>query len=303
MNRVGSSGSSAPARILIPLLATFLMIPAAAAARIPVLEPIPWDAADSPDSFSFTVERFDDGDSGWSADRIGMRLVRRAGTAARFFLRFGFASFSSEGLYALERWPDLAGEEAGDRWPGESRVSGWSQPGVGVVSAADLPLLGRGLFALSLDMPLGKDELYPFGGRSIPVQIHLRKTVDLPGEWGADFGAGIVLGGGSPGDALSGDAFPGLTAWGGSIGWRGNDGRRLAVRADLLDGGGAESQAVGMSWTMPSGGRGRFTVAAAREFADAGQRAWGTRISVAWTILSAPAPDPQAQPSAEVPNR
>ncbi len=273
------------------LVSVLLLLPALVSAQIPVTDPVPWALLDDGPAVRFTAERFDDGDSGWRAERLGLLSSIPFGAGHRFFLSWRHVAFSSDGLDVLERWPGLVGEDAPADWPGEDRSVGWGRPGFGVVGVTGMPLLGRTGFAVAAQLPLGSDALYPFSGRSLPLQFQLRRACGGSEGWRAGLRVGAVLHLDSPGDELSSEAFPTLTVWGGDLGWRGTDGRSLRLDARLVGGGGAHSSVLSLRFEVPAGGASRFFLAAARELADDEARAWRTGFQVGWTLLGSVGPD------------
>lgn len=272
-----------PVRAGLVAAAAVVLAATAAGARAPLVDPIPWDALIDDPGVDFHAERFDDSDSGWSADRIGLRITRKAGASSILLLHFDYVSFRTGGSMLLERWPELAGEEASAGWPGESRVSGWVRPGFGLIGRISPPLIGGSNFALGLDLPLGKDSLYPFGGRSIPLRLHLLRPVRLGGGLELSVGAGAVLHVDSPGDELSGDAFGSVTILEGGLSWR-SGGRRLRLAFESASGDGVESRALSLTGSIPSGDSGRFRIGVAGDLAGAEDRIWSTRFILGWTI-------------------
>jgi len=279
-------------RVSLFFIAAVLFPAAVSFGRSPVIDPIPWPALDDESSITFRVGRFDDSDTGWSADRIGLFGVRRATKSSVLFMHFDYVSFTAGDVPVLDRWPELAAEGAAAGWPGERRMSGWVGPGVGLIGRIGLPLAGKSLYALALDLPLGKDSLYPYGGRNMPVRFHLHRPLDIGRGLELAFGAGMILQVDSPGDELSGEAFSSATVLEGGLTWRADAGRYLRLTADFASGDGIDSKVLGIEGVVPSGATGRFTLGVAQDLAGRSDRVWGTRITLGWTISAPVGTDP-----------
>ena len=154
---------------MLALLATLLLSAQAAGVRaqIPYLDPIPWvktTAKIGQEAVLFNLDRFWDTRTDWTANRLGVTGLLRAGRSGMFYLRVWYVAFDSGDLPVLERWPDVRGPDAEPDWPGEARSVG-----------------------------LGRPQL----GGAVPVDGEMRGIGDAPGRVAAP---GVVRGGGDDGD-------------------------------------------------------------------------------------------------------
>jgi hypothetical protein len=228
-------------------------------AQIPHLDPLPWTEAyelGDANALQVGMERLWDSGTGWTVNRIGLDGFLRTSKAGKLFLRIRYNSFDSDGYRALERWPNLnpaPTESSSEVWPYEDRVDGIFRPEIGLMTGLGLPLLGALQLGLAGALPVGRDELYPHGGVSVPVRGDLRKGLSL----GADTALGLVLGGLLHLDSARGDlapeAFPG--GWHGSVDLK----LALATRHSLIfryEHGNFEgriSDQVGVAYWLPTG--------------------------------------------------
>jgi len=81
----------------------------------------------------FSLDRFWDTRTDWSANRLGVTGFLRAGRGGMFYLRTWYVAFDSARLPVLERWPHLTNPEAPAGWPGETRTVGLGRPELGAV--------------------------------------------------------------------------------------------------------------------------------------------------------------------------
>jgi len=201
----------------VTVLVSFMVLaaPPPVRAQIPYLDPLPWIAArelDPGNALQISLDRIWDGTTGWSVNRVGLEGFIATGSRGFAFLRLRYESFDSDGFRTFERWPDVRedpDDTSLDDWPFEDRVAGLFRPEVGVLTLFSLPLLGRLHLGLAAALPIGRDELYPFGSVSVPLRGDVRKRLAL----GDRLRMGLIIGGlvhmDSSGDVLASSAFPG----------------------------------------------------------------------------------------------
>ena len=236
-------------------LATLLLGAGAGAARaqLPHLDTPPWFApADSTARQALLVDldRFDDGATEWSVNRLMLTVTLPAGTKAAWFLRASYLGFDSGSQLPGERWPTSLGAGAAPGWPGEEVGNGFGPLEVGATGPTGLPLLGRWHYAVGLGLPTGSNRLYPFSSTSIPLRVQLRRGFDLGGAhlW--------VQGGGlahldATGDELADTAFPSGFTFGTEAAWYRGRGSRWTLGYDYESRDGRRSQLVSAAAWFP----------------------------------------------------
>lgn len=274
-----------PGRLRSPTLLFALLLPAAVlSGPAPWSEPLPWDALDTDPGFRCEVQRFDDPDSGWQVDAFALTTVMARGPRNRVYLRWRHLSMHTDGLSVFERWPDAAPDVDGGAdpdWPGESAISCWGRPEVGLLAPVALPVVGESVFCGEAALPFARNDLYPFAARSIALRLALRRAVVLGDGLALSLQAEQVLNMGAAGEDLADDAFPARTALGAALAWTAS-GRRL-----VLDGratGDGSARRLGLTLTWPLGEDRHLHVGLLRSVADESDRLFATRLSVGVTI-------------------
>jgi len=212
VRRCGSAGR--PCRWpTLALLATLLLLAQAAGVRaqIPYLDPIPWvktTAKIGQEAVLFNLDRFWDTRTDWTANRLGVTGLLRAGRSGMFYFRVWYVAFDSGDLPVLERWPDVRGTDAEPDWPGEARSVGLGRPQLGAVGQFSIYGLGKWWYGLGVGLPIGRDQLYPMSAASIPVQLDVRKSLDLSAAVQLALYGGPIWHFPSSRDKLSEEAFP-----------------------------------------------------------------------------------------------
>ncbi len=274
---------------LIGLLLPALLI-GAASAQVPRLEPLPWHALGDtlPAAVMFAAGRLEEPRLDWSVDRAELTVLWHGGEGTWLFLREELLSFATGGHRVLDRWPDLAGPDAGPDWPDERQVSGWGRPEFGVLTVAGLPLLGRCDVGLALGLPVGSDAFYPFSAASFPARLLVRRPFRLAGPLGLLLRAGGLLQLDSGRDDLDAAAFPGGWLLGAALTRDGGRGGELALEADLLDG--RRAVRARLDWWLRTGERHALRLRAQQALDERADRPFGFGASVAWQVGLPPAP-------------
>jgi hypothetical protein len=295
MNRRRPGRLAAAAALLsLAVLGDPLVRPAAC--QMVCLEPLPWPQK-GPDAVARAlhvgVARSQDEKTRWLAHAVSLLGLTPVGDRSALFVRVQYLSLDTAGWAAVDRWPSLRGEKAVAEWPLESRSVGFGSPEVGVLSASDLPGVGRWGIGASIVLPFGRDVLYPFASTSLPIRLELRRTVSLGDAWAASVGGGRTSIIDSARDNLAAEAFPAMTlvsldlerAWQAarwaSVGWRGEWG------------GGGRSSRICVRWRLPAKEGSAIALDVERELAGSADRAFGTRISLA-LVFSGTAREPEA---------
>jgi len=283
-----------PARWL-PLLGLLLpwSLPAARA-QIPYLDPLPWSAAADTSgrrSLEVSWDRFDDQEFHWSADRVGLTGLLASGEHTRLFLRMHYLSLDTDGHPALGRWPSLRGEDADPGWPDEAQIVGFGRPEIGLLGRLRLPLLGPGRYGLALGLPIGRDQLYPLSDASMPLRLAWRRELGGGSPWRLSLTVQGLQHMDSAHDFLEPAAFPSGVIYSGAVGWRRGPhrGLELSWRESHLEG--RRSALLGLQGWLPWGDRNALGIAVRRELAGSAERPFGTQVTLAWRLVSAPAPE------------
>ncbi len=257
----------------------------AAVAQMPHLDPIPWfTSADSTSrqALILDLERFDDGDTRWAVNRVGLTVVLPAGARSTWFLRTSYLRLDTAKLPLGERWPEVLGSETAPNWPGETITSEFGHLEVGATGAVALPSLSSWRYGVALGLPSGSNRAYPFSSTSLPLRLQLRRGLEL----GA--GSYLWLQGGylahldATGDVLADTAFPNGFQVGAEWAWYRGRGSRLTFGYDLEDRDGRRSQIVGAAFWVPWGDVGSVGLRARYEFEDESHRSsvWYGALSV-----------------------
>jgi hypothetical protein len=289
------------ARPIAALVLACLPLAAPLAAQVPHLDPLPWpDVADTLAARALEVswDRFDDGESGWSADRVGLTGLLAAGGRARLFLRMHSLGLDTADRPVLARWPQLAGEDADEGWPGESQVAGFGRPEVGLIGPLRLPLLGDGRYALALGLPVGRDQLYPLAAASMPFRLAWRRDLALGGAWRAALTGELLQHMDSAREYLEADAFASGHVLSGELGLRAGARRGflLCWRETRVEG--RTSSLAGLRAWLPWGERHALGLAVQRELGGTAGRPFGTLVTVTWRLVSAPSEEAAPAPAA-----
>jgi hypothetical protein len=292
-------------------LATLLILLGASGARaqIPYLDPIPWVVATAKvgqESFLVGLDRFWDSRTDWSANRLGVTGLLRAGRGGTFFLRTSYAAFDSGDLPLFTRWPAARGPEAAAAWPGEARSVGLGRPELGAVGQFHLSPLGAWWYAVGVGLPIGRDQMYPLSAASIPVRIDLRRSFRVATPLELACYGGPIWHFSSSGDALSDEAFPNGFHVAADLQWVMGERRSLTGGADFAAFHGRSSFRLRVRYWMPVGADDAFGVEAAWELGDREQRAFAGMLAIAWRFNRraaeaaptppAPAPEPEPEP-------
>ena len=191
--------------LLIGLVATIVR------AQIPVVRSLPWTSAADRPTWDLVATIRDDPAGNRQAVALGTTVVLPRGPGRWLWLGWGFvAADLGEGGTAA-RWPAAVDTTAaGDGWPGESVVSGWSRPGVGLLADVRLPLVGGGRLAVGGELPFADNRLYPLAARSVALDLAFRRERRAgPGRWWLGIRRQWQFG--AAGDELTDAAFPSLT--------------------------------------------------------------------------------------------
>lgn len=283
-----------PGRLLITLLCTYLPSAAVSGGPGPWAEPLPWDSLDHDPGFRFEAQRFDDAASGWQADVLGLTSVVARGPRNRLYVRWRYLSLHTAGRPVFARWPGLAPDVDGGAdpdWPGESAISGWGRPELGLLAPLGLPLLGESVFCGEAALPFARNDLYPYAARSASLRLALRRKIALSPGLALSLGVEQVMNMGAAGEDLSDEAFPSRGAWGGTLAWRLGGDRRLALDGRATDDG--ASRRLGLTLTWPLGEDRRLDIGLLHSLADEEDRLYGTRLSVGVTVGLADAERPR----------
>jgi hypothetical protein len=288
-------------RPIAALALACLPLAAPLAAQVPHLDPLPWpDAADTLTARTLEVswDRFDDGRNGWAADRVGLAGLLSAGGRARLFLRMHFLNLDTAERTALERWPQLAGEDADEGWPGESQVAGFGRPEVGLIGPLRLPLLGTGRYGLALGLPVGRDQLYPLSAASMPFRLAWRRDLSPGGSWRAAITGELLQHMDSAREYLEADAFASGHVLSGELGLRGGSRRGLLLcwRETRVEG--RTSSLAGLWAWLPWGERHALGLAVQRELGGTAGRPFETLVTLTWRLVAAPPEETAPAPAA-----
>ncbi|MFH1843069.1 MAG: hypothetical protein ABIF77_07650 [bacterium] len=280
---------------MLVLLLGGLIYPPRGMAQIPPLDQFPWlTPADSTSGRTMLVgwDRYDEEQVDWVTNRLGITGYWAPGPDTRFFVRLHYLVFSSAEVSALQRWPELAGEETEVDWPGEDQITGWDRPEVGLVTGLELPLLGRSQFGLALGFPIGRDELYPFSAASIPLRLSLLKQITLSPPWSLELEGGEIFHLDSAQEYLDPSAFPGGQQVMAALCWRqaGAGSAALIVREERLDG--RRRARVGLQIWIPQGENDSLGLAFQKDLGGSVDRPCTSQISVAYRVAGSPPEGP-----------
>jgi len=262
-------------------------------AQIPPLDQIPWlTPADSTAGRTMLVgwDRCDEERVDWVTNRLGISGYWATGPNTRFFARLHYLVFSTANLSALQRWPELAGEETEVDWPGEDQITGWGRPEVGLVTGLELPLLGESQFGLALGFPIGRDELYPFSSASIPLRLSVLKRLLLSRPLSLDLEGDKIFHLDSSQEYLDPAAFPSGTQVSAALCWRpaGAGSAALVVREERLDG--RRRARVGLQIWIPQGENDSLGLAFLKDLGGSVDRPATSQFSVTYRVTG-PVPE------------
>lgn len=283
--RPGSAALPAPATCVILAMALLFAVPASS--QLPWFDPLPaWSPADTLANRAFACEatHLADGRSGWTADRIVLEVRFPAGGRGFFYGRLPWVRLDTGELPALERWPGLAGADAGAGWPGEAVLTGFGQLELGAAGPLRLPALGPLTAALGVGVPLGHSRFYPLSSSGLPVRLEAVRRLGLARDWNVLAAAGLLRHGGPGDDVLDESAFPdGNLARVGLERARGTRAVRLVWSSSTR--GGRSEQWLMAEFTGPWTGSARLAVHAARELSGSADRLAAWRLGLAWRML------------------
>lgn len=263
-------------------VAALLAVCDPAAAQLPRFEPLPsWSPADTTARLDMHValDRFGDGRSGWTADRLLVDARLPFGRRGCLFLRLPCLRFDAASQPAAMRWPGILGPAAGAGWPGESVVTGVGQLEIGAVGPLALPGLGSCQLAVACGVPLGHGRFYPFSTSGLPLRLGLTRWLPLAGPWSCGVGGVLVLHGGQGDDVLDASAFP--------------DGRHLALTVarpflraawEARERAGRREQVVSVEGSLAWGAAERVGLRAEREITGSADRAAAWSAGVFWRL-------------------
>ncbi len=258
---------------LLPALVLLLGLVEPASAQVPRYDPLDWSSLQPGPVWSVTGDVLDDGSTAWQAVRLGFAAALPRGEGRWLWLRWRYVSFSTAGAAVSRRWPaavDSVSAAAG--WPGETTVTGWDRPELGMIGRSRLPVLGGGRYALRGALPFADNRLYPLADRGTSLALAWRK------EWSGGQGrvrAALtgerVLNFGAAGDDLTDDAFPSLTLLSGEITLSPGRGSVLSVEGTAVHHRGgslglAVGRDLGTAWRLDAGWRHDFGNDADRTF-------------------------------------
>jgi len=283
----------------VVVLAVWSYLGGSAHAQVAHLDPLPWYVP-TDTSFSrcldVSFDRFQDSGTHWLGNRVGLTGVMRAGQRGFFYVRAYLLSFHSNDLPVLQRWPDIAGEEAGENWPGENRSVGFASPELGLLGPLRLPLLGASWIGLATGLPVGKNELYPFSSASMPLRVALRKELPLLRFLRMDLVAGGLLHLDTAKETLNETAFPNGIWFGVSVVWSLAPRRWLSLT--LLDEQreSRRSTQVSLAWWIPLRFGHSFALGLSQHVAGLADRPFQTQFTLIWRLQS-PAQGEMATPA------
>jgi len=286
VRRCGSAGR--PCRWpTLALLATLLLLAQAAGVRaqIPYLDPIPWvktTAKIGQEAVLFNLDRFWDTRTDWTANRLGVTGLLRAGRSGMFYFRVWYVAFDSGDLPVLERWPDVRGTDAEPDWPGEARSVGLGRPQLGAVGQFSIYGLGKWWYGLGVGLPIGRDQLYPMSAASIPVQLDVRKSLDLSAAVQLALYGGPIWHFPSSRDKLSEEAFPNGFHGAADLQWVLGERRTLTGGVDVADFQGRTAVRLRLRYWLPIGSDDAFGVEAAWELGNTENRSTEAVVSIFW---------------------
>lgn len=278
--RSGPGGAVGAFLLLLACLA-----PGPAQAQLLHLDPPVWSsAADTVTTGSFLVEmdRFEEPEFGWSADRLLLTLVLPTGRDGAYFVRMPYVVFDRKDVSLFARWPWLEGEQEDTRFRDERRVSSFGQLEVGMDRRREWPLLGPVQFAGSIGLPVGSDRLYPLSSVSFPLRAQLRRSLAVSRGVVLALGAGTLYNIDSGGSRLDSAAFP--NGWQGNIALQiGTDReRRLVVDYRHEDRDGRRSALLGVACHVPWTAEGAWGLRVERQLAGTLDRYAAWRFCLSW---------------------
>ncbi len=272
----------------------------AARAQVPRLDDLPWTAvADTASRRALTVsaDRSWDNLTHWTASRLGLMATLPAGREGAVFLRVHLVHFDRDDLPALERWPQVAGESTADdpTWPRARYITSWGQMQIGIVMPARLPLVGHARMGILVGLPVGKEELYPFGSTSLPLVLDLRRGWRVTPAVEIALRAGIESTLDAAGDALAPDAFPDGHRFGAEAIWEPRTGRSFHVSFLERSFGGHATRRITAACWFPLHTRHMCGVAYTRDLGERSDRAGTDEVAVFWRFAGTPPAPPSAQ--------
>jgi hypothetical protein len=263
-------------------VAALLAVCSPAAAQLPRFEPLPtWTPADTTARLDthIALDRFGDGRTGWTADRLLVDARLPFGRHGCLFLRLPCLRFDAASMPAALRWPGISGPAAGAGWPGESVVTGVGQLEIGAAGPLALPGLGTCQLAVACGVPLGHGRFYPFSTSGLPLRLGLTRWLPLAGPWWFGAGGVLVAHGGQGDDVLDTSAFP--------------DGTHLALTVaspslragwEARDRAGRREQVVSIEGSLAWGAAERVGLRAEREISGSSDRAAAWSAGVFWRL-------------------
>ena len=273
-----------PARLTL-LLILCLLPAVVCGGQSPRAEPLPWEALERDPGFTFGVQRFDDPDSDWQVDAFTLTSVLAQGERNRLYLRWRYLTLHTDGYPVFARWPDLVPDtedEVAEDWPGESAVSGWGRPEIGLLAPMALPLLGAGIFCGEAALPFARNDLYPFASRSASLRFALNRPISLGPELALGLRAERAVNLGAAGEELGDAAFASRMIWGGALVWRPEgSGRRLELAGRVS---GDALRRLGLTIAWPLGEDRRLEFGLLHNFADAADRLYRTRLQLGFSV-------------------
>ncbi len=284
---IGCTGHSL--RTLLVVFAVGICLGEGARAQVAYLDPLPWYVpADS--SFNryldVSIDRFEDNETRWLGNRVGLTGVMKAGQRGFFYVRAYLLSFHSDDLPVLQRWPDITGEEAGENWPGESRSVGFASPELGLLGPLRLPLLGASWIGLAAGLPIGKNELYPFSSASMPLRVALRKTLPLLRPLRLDLVAGGLLHLDTAKETLNETAFPDGSWLSAAVVWSLAARRWLSLTLRDERRENRRSTHVSLAWWIPLRFGHSFALGLSRQLSGLADRPFQTQFTLIWRLQS-----------------
>ncbi len=272
-----------------PLFVGLLLWNATAAAQIPYLEPLPWFGP--PEAarlrfMDFSYDLFGDEKSDWTANRVGLAGYIPVSDRGIFFIRGYVLSFHRKDLPVLVRWPHIAGEDAEEGWPGETRSIGFASPELGLLGPIRLPLLGGSRWGLTVGLPIGRDELYPFASASFPLRLALRKELALHTVWRLNLVAGGLFHLDSSRSFFDGSAFPDGYWLAAGLSWQPGKRRwwNVLLKDDVREG--RRTTLLTLQWWIPSGSLNAFGVGVTGELAGFADRPFHLQMTLTWRFVS-----------------
>ncbi|MBK8165500.1 MAG: hypothetical protein IPK64_05960 [bacterium] len=286
-SRARETGSLARRAAAGGIAALALLVAAPALSQLPWFDPLPaWSPADTLANRAFALEatHLADGRTGWNAHRVVLEARFPAGRRGYFYGRLPWVRLDTGRLPVLERWPDLAGDEAVPGWPGEAVLSGFGQLELGAGGPARLPGLGPVTLAMGVGVPLGHSRFYPLSSSGLPVRLEATRRFRLVGNWNVLASAGLVRHGGPGDDVLDATAFPDGTVV--RLALERSQGPHTArVTWSPVTRGGREEQWLSAEFAGPWAESARLAVVLSREVSGSDDRLAAWALGLAWRLM------------------